>query len=82
VGALVQAEYKTGYSEWRYAAGADVAALEEQVAAFWTELDTLSVAKKAVLEDDVAREVGVMCNAHSVSCWFNSTSGVDSAPVR
>lgn len=50
-------EHKTEYSQWTYEHPADVTGLEDQAQDLLKQLDTASVAKRAVLDDDLAREL-------------------------
>ncbi|EGD73339.1 hypothetical protein PTSG_12249 [Salpingoeca rosetta] len=65
-------EYKTELSQWKYEKPDTLVALESEIDAKWQELDQKAAAKKAVLEDDLARELfaeqtRLMASTHSSS---------------
>lgn len=55
-GEIRAAEYKTALSEWRYPTPDEVTGLEQAMEGSLAELAAQSAAKRAVLDDDLARE--------------------------
>jgi Ca2+-binding EF-hand superfamily protein len=54
---ILAAEYKTSLSQWRFETPKEVHERELEVDQTWIELDRLAAAKKAVLEEDLKREL-------------------------
>lgn len=58
LGTSIKSEtYKTEHSEWVYGSPSDIDELETAVADMTTKLDAASASKRAILEDDLAREL-------------------------